>query len=56
MRLLAFSDIHRNLEAVRKLRASEANSFDAVVVAGDIGSESANEFFKILSTFNCPVL
>jgi predicted phosphodiesterase len=56
MRLLAFSDIHHNLEAVRKLRASEANSFDAVVVAGDIGSESADEFFKILSTFNCPVL
>jgi len=56
MRLLAFSDVHHNLAAVRKLRASEANSFDAVVVAGDIGSESANEFFKILSTFKCPVL
>jgi predicted phosphodiesterase len=56
MTSLAFSDIHHNLEAVRKLRASEANSFDAVVVAGDIGSESANKFFKILSTFNCPVL
>jgi Icc-related predicted phosphoesterase len=56
MRLLAFSDIHHNLGAVRKLRASEANSFDAVVVAGDIGSESADEFFKILSTFKCPVL
>jgi Icc-related predicted phosphoesterase len=56
MRLLAFSDIHHNLGAVRKLRASETNSFDAVVVAGDIGSESADEFFKILSTFKCPVL
>jgi Icc-related predicted phosphoesterase len=56
MRLLAFSDIHHNLGAVRKLRASEANSFDAVVVAGDIGSESASEFFRILSTFKCPVL
>jgi Icc-related predicted phosphoesterase len=56
MRLLAFSDIHHNLGAVRKLRASETNSFDAVVVAGDIGSESASEFFKILSTFKCPVL
>jgi predicted phosphodiesterase len=56
MRLLAFSDIHHNLAAVRKLRASEANSFDAIVVAGDIGSESAEEFFKILSTFKCPVL
>jgi Icc-related predicted phosphoesterase len=56
MRLLAFSDIHHNLVAVRKLRASERNSFDAIVVAGDIGSKSAIEFFKILSTFNCPVL
>ena len=56
MRLLAFSDIHHNLVAVRKMRASEANSFDAIVVAGDIGSESAEEFFKILSTFKCPVL
>lgn len=56
MRLLAFSDIHHNLMAVRKLRASETNSFDAIVVAGDIGTASANEFFKILSTFECPVL
>jgi predicted phosphodiesterase len=56
MRLLAFSDIHHNLVAVRKLRASETNSFDAIVVAGDIGSASADEFFEILSTFKCPVL
>jgi hypothetical protein len=56
MKLLAFSDIHHNLVAVRKLRASEKNSFDAIVVAGDIGSESAIEFFKILATFKCPVL
>jgi predicted phosphodiesterase len=56
MRLLAFSDIHHNLVAVKKLRASETNSFDAIVVAGDIGSASADEFFKILSTFKCPVL
>jgi predicted phosphodiesterase len=56
VRLLAFSDIHHNLVAVRKLRASETNSFDAIVVAGDIGSASANEFFEILSTFECPVL
>lgn len=56
MKLLAFSDIHHNLVAVRKLRASEENSFDAIVVAGDIGSESAIEFFKILATFRCPVL
>jgi predicted phosphodiesterase len=56
MRVLALSDIHHNLVAVRKLRASERNSFDAIVVAGDIGSASADEFFKILSTFKCPVL
>ncbi len=56
MRLLAFSDIHHNLVAVRKLRASEKNSFDAIIVAGDIGSKSVSEFFKILSTFKCPIL
>jgi predicted phosphodiesterase len=55
MRLLALSDIHHNLVAVRKLRASETNSFDVIVVAGDIGSASADEFFRILSTFKCPV-
>jgi len=56
MRLLAFSDIHHNLVAVRKLRALEKNSFDAIIVAGDIGSESAADFFEILATFKCPVM
>jgi hypothetical protein len=56
MRLLAFSDIHHNLVAVRKLRACEKNDFDAVIVAGDIGNESAAEFFSILETFECPVM
>ena len=56
MRLLAFSDIHHNLVAVRKLRAFEKNSFDAIIVAGDIGSESAADFFEILATFKCPVM
>jgi predicted phosphodiesterase len=56
MRLLAFSDIHNNLVAVRKLRASEKNSFDAIIVAGDIGNASAVEFFDILTTFKCPVV
>jgi Icc-related predicted phosphoesterase len=56
MKLLAFSDIHHNLMAVRELRALESNGFDAIVVAGDIGSESASEFFQILTTFKCPVL
>jgi predicted phosphodiesterase len=55
MRLLAFSDIHNNLVAVRKLRAIEQNSFDAIIVAGDIGNACAAEFFRILATFKCPV-
>jgi hypothetical protein len=38
------------------LRASEQNSFDAIIVAGDIGGESAAEFFGILATFDCPVV
>jgi hypothetical protein len=56
MRLLAFSDIHHNLVAVRKLRTLEQNSFDAIIVAGDIGSESAVDFFGILATFKCPIM
>jgi len=56
MKVLAFSDIHHNLVAVRKLRAFQSNSFDAIIVAGDIGNEAAVEFFKILSSFKCPIL
>ena len=56
MKLLALSDIHNNLGAVRKLRATEKNAFDAIVVAGDIGNRTAPEFFEILSSFCCPVL
>src|SRR4051794_30820515 len=56
MRLLAFSDIHHNLVAVRKLRDCEKNRFDAIIVAGDIGNESAAEFFRIVATFECPVM
>src|ERR1700761_7018954 len=56
MKLLAFSDIHHNLMAVRELRALESNSFDAIAVAGDIGGGSAAEFFQILTTFKCPGL
>jgi len=55
MKLLALSDIHNNLSAVRALRAAEENAFDAVVVAGDIGNRTAGAFFDILSTFECPV-
>ena len=56
MRLLAFSDIHNNLVAVRKLRALQKNTFDAIVVAGDIGNASAADCFRILATFKCPVV
>jgi hypothetical protein len=55
MKLLACSDIHNNVEAVRRLRAQEDNAFDAVLVTGDMGSESAGEILNILDTFGCPV-
>lgn len=56
MRLLCLSDIHSNLVAVRRMRAQEANKFDCIVVAGDIGNNGASEFFNILKTFKCPIL
>lgn len=56
MRVLATSDIHGNVDAVRKLRKQERNNFDAVVVAGDIGSDEADEIFEIFASFDCPVL
>lgn len=56
MRLLLLSDIHDNLSAVQKMRAQEANSFDALVVAGDIGSHNTQQIFDVLVTFGCPVL
>jgi hypothetical protein len=55
-RILAFSDIHNNVNAVRQLRARESNDYDALIVAGDIGSSAANEIFDVLRTFECPVL
>lgn len=56
MKLLAVSDIHNNLSCVRKLRAQESNSFDAIVVAGDVGNEIASAFFEILGSYKCPIL
>jgi hypothetical protein len=56
MRLLALSDIHGNVTAVRQVRTREGNIFDAIVVAGDIGNEGASEIFGVLSSFMCPVL
>jgi len=56
MRLLAISDIHNNLVAVRRLRALERNDFDAIVVAGDLGNAAATRVLEILASFKCPVL
>lgn len=56
MKLLAVSDIHGKVEAVKTLRACERNRFDAVVVAGDIGGKAAPEIMAMLATFACPVL
>lgn len=56
MRILAFSDIHDNLSCVKKMRHQEKNDYDAVVIAGDIGSEIEAAFFEVMSSFNCPVL
>lgn len=56
MKLLGISDIHGNVDAVRKLRGRERNTFDAVVVAGDIGGDAAAEIMDILASFACPVM
>ncbi|WP_418887264.1 metallophosphoesterase family protein [Hyphomonas oceanitis] len=55
IRLLAFSDIHNNMQAVRVLRAQESNAYDAILVAGDIGGESVNSLLEICSSFQCPI-
>lgn len=55
MKLLALSDIHGHLSAVQQPRAREENSFDGLIVAGDIGGKHATKIFKILSSFECPV-
>ncbi len=48
MKLLALSDVHSNLVAVRKMRAQEHNDFDAIVIAGDLGGDAAEGLFSIL--------
>jgi predicted phosphodiesterase len=55
MKLLVFSDIHNNLAVVRALRAAEANEYDALIVAGDLGDKAATQMFEIFDTFECPV-
>jgi hypothetical protein len=56
VKLLALSDAHANIVAARKLRAQERNEFDAVVVAGDLGGDSATGLFDVLNTFRCPII
>lgn len=56
MRFLLLSDIHDNLSAVQKMRTQESNGFDALIVAGDIGSHCTQQIFDVLATFGCPVL
>lgn len=55
MRALVFSDIHNNLEHVELLREREANEFDALIVAGDIGDRILPDFVRLMDTFDCPV-
>ena len=54
-RILAFSDIHNNVRAVEMLRAQEANAYDGILIAGDLGSESVADILEITSSFECPI-
>jgi predicted phosphodiesterase len=56
MRILALSDIHGNVTAVARMRARQANDYDLLIVAGDIGGAKGREVFEILDTFGCPVV
>lgn len=56
MKILAISDIHDNVPAVRKLRSREPNLYDIIIVAGDIGTQNTSKIFDILTTFECPIL
>jgi predicted phosphodiesterase len=56
MKILAISDIHNNLACVRKLRAQEANAYDVIAIAGDIGSRAAADIFATLASFACPIV
>jgi predicted phosphodiesterase len=55
MRILSLSDIHGNIAAVARMRARQANDFDLLIVAGDIGHSGADAIFDILDTFGCPI-
>ncbi|QJR82626.1 hypothetical protein CA267_018640 [Alteromonas pelagimontana] len=56
IRILAFSDIHNNLTCVDKLISQvSGEKFDCVVVAGDIGNQTAPTFFEKLSVLPFPI-
>lgn len=57
-RLLCLSDVHNNVRAAEALcRAEAASRFDAVVVAGDMGSETAaGTLGALVAAFRCRVL
>lgn len=56
MKILAFSDIHNNLDCLdRLILQSQQVEYDCIVIAGDIGSECIDEFFNKLSHINCPI-
>jgi predicted phosphodiesterase len=55
MKILAVSDIHDQVVAVRELRGREQNEFDLVVLTGDIGGTHLDEIFDVLASFDCPL-
>lgn len=56
VKLLAVSDIHDNVRCVQQLVRTEDSDYDAVVVAGDIGSRRFPEVITTLADhFHCPV-
>lgn len=57
MKILAFSDLHRNVEATRKIVAASGPA-DVLVAAGDYASygEGAVEIIDILQSANTPIV
>ncbi|MDO1582460.1 metallophosphoesterase family protein [Rhizobium oryzicola] len=56
MKILLASDIHDNLVAAKRMRSQETDQYDALIIAGDIGSNNTKEIFDVFSSFKCPVL
>ena len=53
--ILSISDIHNNVKCVKKLVQQEKGPFDAVIIAGDIGSDAIENIMTELETYNCPI-